>query len=188
MLLSISSTIHDIEKALKDKSLKSVASEMRVSVTKLRQILSMVGYEYDSSQKKWRYILLDERADQRHRTFWHLDEYGIGNPSNTDDESDMDEPIEVEEERNMGTFTVDEIAILKRLAARHADAASGIDSTDVLQALKNAPEGSTSKKTFALNDGVINQLDTFCDTHRVKKSDVLAVALQEFFKKYQIES
>ena len=192
--LSISSTIYEIEDALKNKSIKEVAKEMRTGASKLRQILKMVGYEYDASTRKWRYILMDASDDQRHRTFWHIDHYGIGNTGNTSNvngESDMDAPL-LEEEvdgnmsniDNIETFTADEIAILKQLAARHSNVGA-IDSTDVLQALKSAPHGSSSKKTFALNDDIINQLDTFCDVHRVKKSDVLAVALQEFFKKYQ---
>lgn len=225
--LSISSTIYEIEAALKNKSIKEIAKEMRIGASKLRQILTIVGYEYDSGTRKWRYILADDSDDQRHRTFWHVDHYGMGNTGNIDNEDasseeGVDENIsntgnisaQFEVERNDNTsnigniesqsekeaddnmsnlsnignteaFTTDEIAILKQLAARHSNDVDVADSTDVLQALKKAPTGSTSKKTFALNDDIINQLDTFCDVHRVKKSDVLAVALQDFFEKYQ---
>ena len=188
-LLSINSTIYEIEDALKHKAVREIAKEMRIGAVKLRQILTIVGYEYDVSTRKWSYILADDSGDQRHRTFWHVDHYGIGNTGNI---NDMDAPLEEEVDGNMSNigntefFTADEIAILKQLAARHSnDITAAADSTDVLQALKKAPTGSTNKKTFALNDDIINQLDTFCDVHRVKKSDVLAVALQDFFKKHQ---
>ena len=81
-------------------------------------------------------------------------------------------------------FTQDEILILKELAARHSTAAPVSDSTDILEAIQDVPKGKTTKKTFALNDGVINRLDTFCDTHRIKKSDFVTMAIQDALNKF----
>lgn len=52
-------------------------------------------------------------------------------------------------------------------------------STTILEVVQSVPSERTSKKTFVIQDSVIAHLDPFCDRHRIKKSDFLAVAIQD---------
>lgn len=229
MMLSINSTLHEIQQAhRRDKmNMKQIARALGVGENKLRRILTSVGFEYDASLKEWRYTNQDDGAVLQ-RSFWSLDEYGVGktrkdntsntdnmksnksnkgntnddntgnidninsntgNPSNTDN-SNTDNTGNTKEGKldNMGNmiFTQDEIMILKELAARHAEAAPAKDSTDIIMAIASVPKGKTTKKTFAINDGIVEQLDAFCDAHRVGKSDFIMMAIQDALNKYDI--
>lgn len=53
-------------------------------------------------------------------------------------------------------------------------------SITILEALQRVPTGSKN----VIQDSVIEQLDAFCDSHRIKKSDFLAVAILEKMSKY----
>lgn len=194
-MLSISSTIHEIEKALKERSLSQVAKEMSVGKAKLARILTSVGYEYDSSKRKWRYVWLDERADHRHRSFWHVDEYGLtGNPKSegasemaNKSNTDITEPNEQESNAGVNSFTPEEVAALKELAQFHIERANEplTGAEDVHKAIQELETAKTTRKTFVVDETLVAQLDAFCDSRKIKKSDALAVAIADLLAKYQ---
>lgn len=206
MMLSISSTLHDIQQAHQQgMNMKQIARQLSVGENKLRRILTAAGFEYDASLKHWRYVRMDDGAILQ-RSFWSLDEYGVGTPdttgkvrkSNVTDVANVGKTEKAAKSNatdadnvmqgnatNIATFTQDEILILKQMAARQAAAPATDDSSsDILDALKAAPKGKTAQKTFVINKAIIDELDAFCDHHRIKKSDFLAIAIQDALNKF----
>lgn len=180
-MLSISSTIHEIEQALKERNLEQVAMEMSVGKAKLARILTSVGYEYDSSKRKWRYVWLVESADYRHRSFWHIDEYGLKGQQESEGTSAM------ESNTDITSFTLEETAALKELAQLHISRAISEQSTgaeNIHEAIQTLETSTTTRKTFVIDETLVARLDAFCDSRHIKKSDALAVALKDFFIKY----
>lgn len=196
-MLSINSTIHEIEQAHKSMNMKLIAREAGIGEAKLKQVLTSIGYEYDTAKRKWRYILMDESKDIRNRSLWSImEQLENGNTNITDTEACATDMEHVESKQDVITdgnkgnieFTQDEIIVLKRMAQRQmATGTSGNvsdGSTAILEAIEQVADGSTSKKTFVIQDEVVAQLDAFCDLHRIKKSDFLTVAIQEALGKY----
>lgn len=183
-MLTKESTLRDIEEANQTGKMntKQIANALNVGENKLRRVLKAVGFIYDTQTKQWRYDHTGEEADQLFdRPFWSLTEYNVG------------EPIERGASRNKesegasasmaNVLTEAEIKVLKELAARHT-AALERENVPLYEALKNVPKGKAVQKTFVIDPGVIEALDTFCDKHRVKKSDFLTMAIQDALLKF----
>ena len=193
-MLILDSTLLEIEQAHKTMNMKQIAKEIGIGEKKLKQVLSSMGYEYDSPKRKWRYVLMDESKDYRNRSLWSIMEHGVN--SNIDI-TDID-TVDVEEKNTNDItngniditheFTQEEIMILKHLAQQQL--AKGTVENDsgcaraILEAIQSVPTGSTSKKTFVIQDELIVQLDAFCELHRIKKSDFLAIAISDALKKF----
>ncbi|GLC88757.1 phage antirepressor KilAC domain-containing protein [Lysinibacillus piscis] len=155
-MLTLDSTILEIEQAHEAMNMKQIAKEIGIGEKKLKHVLSSMGYEYDSAERKWRYVLMDESKDYRNRSLWLIMEYGVN--SNIDI-TDVD-TIDVEEKNTNDItddntditheFTQEEIMILKHLAQQQL--AKGTVENDsggaiaILEVIQSVPTGSTSKE------------------------------------------
>lgn len=193
-LLTINNTILDIarEHINNNRSMSSIAKEMGISNKALTDVLKRIGFEYDATIKKWRFVWITG-DDYRDCSFYSVQQ-GTAQPvplvedksftmiDNEDNESNIgntDEPIDD------NTLTISEIHFLKQFVASQQQAPIN-DATSILQAIERLPGGiASSKKTFALNDAVISELDSYCDAMRIKKSDFLAVAIKDALNKYK---
>lgn len=210
-MLSISSTFHEIEQALREKNIKAVKSEMSVGENKLRRVLIAAGYEYDTSLKRWRYVVLDESKDVRNMSFWAFDEQLRGNTSNTGDNMSNKESnisntesntnITKSDDSNIGVttgnihtnhsnnsntaFSPEEIAALKEIAQLHSSKQPPSGNPTILESIKALESDDTDRKTFVIDKQLISQLDAFCELHRVRKSDVMSVAIYDLLQKYK---
>lgn len=203
-MLSISSTFHEIEKELKVKSIKEVKSEMGVGENKLRRILIAVGYEYDTSLRMWRYVVLDDSKDVRNMSFWAFDESLKGNTSNMVDnmsntksnnsniksntnitQSKMKVINSNKNNTDIKDFSPEELAALKEIAQLHLNKQPTSANQNILESIKDLQSDNTDRKTFVIDKGLITELDAFCELHRVRKSDVMSVAIADLLQKYK---
>lgn len=203
-MLSISSTFHEIEQALREKNIKAVKNEMSVGENKLRRVLIAAGYEYDTSLRQWRYVVLDESKDVRNMSFWAFDEQLKGNTSNTEDNMSNTESnsnitksddsntkvtrgnIQTNHSNNSNTaFSPEEIAALKEVAQLHISKQPSLGNSTILESIKALESDDTDRKTFVIDKQLISQLDAFCELHRVRKSDVMSVAISDLLQKYK---
>lgn len=203
-MLSISSTFHEIEKALKVKTIKEVKNEMSVGENKLRRVLIAAGYEYDTSLRKWRYVVLDESKDVRNMSFWSFDERLKGNTSNMGDNMSNTQSNNSNTESNTNItknntevtssnkgninikgFSPEEMAALKEMAQLHLNKQPASDNQTILESIKALQSDDTDRKTFVIDKGLIAGLDAFCELHRVRKSDVMSVAIADLLQKYK---
>lgn len=197
-MLSISSTFLDIEKAHKEesKSIKVIAREMGVGENKLRRLLIAAGYEYDSSLKIWRYVLLDESKDKRNMSFWAFDEKLKNGTNSNKGNNHITEKGNKNITHNThksntsnNIFSEIEIEALKSIAKSYiSNTKINIGNTSnnetIIDRIAQLKTGTPQKKTFSIDAGIISQLDKFCETNRIKKSDALAVAIEELLARY----
>lgn len=203
-MLSISSTFHEIEKALKVKTIKEVKNEMSVGENKLRRVLIAAGYEYDTSLRKWRYVVLDESKDVRNMSFWSFDERLKGNTSNMGDNmsntksnnSNISSNTDITQSNTkvisgnkdntiIQGFSPEEMAALKEMAQLHLNKQPSSTNQTILESIKALQSDDTDRKTFVIDKGLIAGLDAFCELHRVRKSDVMSVAIADLLQKYK---
>lgn len=55
------------------------------------------------------------------------------------------------------------------------------DTTQVHERIKALAKGDKTRKTIVIDEAIAKQLDKYCETERVNKSDVLHLALIDFF-------
>lgn len=182
-MVSINSTLQEIEIAHKEKNMKQLAKEIGIGESKLKRLLAATGYEYDTAIRRWRYVRMDETNDSRNRSLWSIMEQDI-TVSNKDITDIETESVSESENDDITNFTQDEIRVLKSVAQQQLLKDVSSSSSSILEAIRGIPDGFTSKKTFVVQDEVIEQLDTFCEKYRIKKSDFLAVAIHDALKKY----
>lgn len=193
-LLTIESTITEIlgEHANGKRSMSSIAKEMGVSAKALTNVLKQIGYEYDATGKHWRFVLLTG-SDYRQCTFYSLQQ-GTAQPIplvedtsfiSIDQEELQADTSDTEDTNEELSFTIAEIRFLKHLVAtQQENHIKGAET--ILNAIERLPvPNKTNKKTFALDETVIQELDAFCDLMRIRKSDFLAIAITEALHKYK---
>lgn len=201
-LVSVDSTIAEIleEHVTNHSSMASIAKEMGIAARTLTRVLKNIGYEYDDQQKQWRFVWITG-SDYRHCTFYSLQQ-GTAQPiplvedvsdtmidleetntsGNTDITEDTADTSDANEELS---FTIAEIRFLKHLVAtQDQNHIKGAET--ILKAIESLPvPNKTNKKTFALDEAVIQQLDAFCEMMRIRKSDFLAIAIKDALNKYK---
>lgn len=199
-LLTIDSTITEIlqEHVKGKRSMASIAKEMGVSAKALTNVLKQIGYEYDVTQKQWRFVWVTG-SDYRSCTFYSIQQ-GTAEPMQLVEEPSftiLDEVEQGEIQSNTGTtedtndtkeelsFTIAEIRFLKHLVATQDQ--NHIKGAElILNVIESLPvPNKTNKKTFALDEAVIQELDAFCETMRIRKSDFLSIAITEALNKYK---
>lgn len=201
-LLTIDSTITEIlqEHVKGKRSMASIAKELGVSAKALTNVLKQIGYEYDATIKQWRFVWVTG-SDYRNCTFYSIQQ-GTAQPiplvedtsytmidleepntsGNTDITADTEDTSDVKEELS---FTIAEIRFLKHLVATQ-DQNHIKGAEPILNAIERLPvPNKTNKKTFALDETVIQELDAFCEMMRIRKSDFLAIAITEALHKYK---
>ncbi|MEH7463703.1 hypothetical protein V7166_16905 [Bacillus thuringiensis] len=208
-MLSINSTLQEIEEAHQEKNMKQLAKEIGIGEAKLKQLFATAGYEYDTAIKKWRYVRMDEVNESRSRSLWSIMEHGATDSDigitdmehgATDSNIGITDMEHGATDSNIGVtdmehgttdsniditdFTQDEMRVLKRIAQQQLLKSVPNGSVSILEAIQGVPNGSTSKKTFVVHEEIIEQLDAFCEQYRIKKSDFLAVAIHDALKKY----
>lgn len=207
-MLSINSTFHEIESALKTKGIKQVKNEMSVGENKLRRMLRLAGYEYDTSLKLWRYPTSD-REDVRNMSFWAFEQTLEGNThiikSNTDNttpENSNTSNTEIEKSNTNSNisnndhtalpFTASEIDALRELAQLHINkqpiapvTAHTDGTTSILERVQSLQSSKSERKTYVIDAELIQQFDAFCEVNRLKKSSVMSLAIKDLLAKYQ---
>lgn len=192
-MLSISSTFYEIEQALREKNIKAVKTEMQIGENKLRRLLNAAGYEYDTRQRQWHYTTLDESKDVREMSFSAFDEQLKSNTSNKgntnileDNMSNTQSNISNIQAENSFIFSQEEITVLKEIVQRHIyKQPEEANAPTILESIKALDSTDTDRKTFVIDKQLITQLDSFCELHRVRKSDVMSVAIYELLQKYK---
>lgn len=195
-MLSVNSTIYEIAQAHKTMKLKEIADEIKVNKNELTRVFKYLGFEYVNKFRQWSCVFA-KPSEKLERSFWSVKEEmenAIGNDNNTGiiNEQETTDNQDITESNagnnEIGEFTQEEIQVLKLLVRQHIATGTNTNvsngSHSILEAIQSVPTGSTNKKTFVIQDSVIEQLDAFCDSHRIKKSDFLALAILETLRKY----
>lgn len=179
-MLNLDSSFFDIEQAHKAMSIKDIAFQLRMGQQKLKRLLETVGFEYDATTKKWRYIVIDASTDLREFTV-----YQINSRQHLQHLQHLNDIASDVVDGNM--LTIADIQFLKQFIAKQQDRPMMRldEAKSIIKAIEGVSAGTTSKKKFKVHNDLIEQLDKFCDKMRIKKSDFLAIAIKDTLNKYR---
>lgn len=79
-------------------------------------------------------------------------------------------------------FTQDEISDIVEMLHEWRSKKLVQESTQVHERIKTLAKGDKTRKTIVIDATIAQRLDEYCETERVNKSDVLHLALIDFFK------
>lgn len=82
-------------------------------------------------------------------------------------------------------FTPDEVKMIREMLKAWQQSATAQQTEQSLyERIKQLPQGKKTRKTIVIDSDIGKRLDEFCEVERVNKSDVLHLALVDFFEKY----
>ncbi|MCU4765574.1 hypothetical protein OCF08_26700 [Bacillus cereus] len=85
-------------------------------------------------------------------------------------------------------FTLEQISALQEIANQYLHDKENATQRDKLhRRIITLPEGKSIRKTVVIHEDVGKRLDNFAKTMRFNKSDLLSLALSDFFDKYEDE-
>jgi hypothetical protein len=177
-------TIQTILEQLKKRNVKEVSKDLTISDKRLRAALQAAGYQYSQSTKAWDYIGEGQEP---------LDCELIEFIPTGRQKADITTPID--------SLTADEIATIRSLLAvykqqggvieattttleQHIDNTNSIEQLIMRTRTEIQPEKKTRKSVY-FNKSISTKLDWFSKTYKVQKQDIIELALQDFFKRYE---
>ena len=194
------STIGSILEALKVDGVKTgdVAKAIKgISEKPLRNALKQAGYEFQNKiPKGWHYI--GEGEPPLHNSI-----FDYVKQSNMKVKDSSPKVIQANPEVNSGNieltpvspivhpqFTRDEVedlvAMLQEWRMNKAAAQLGIQEPKTIHArIKELPQGDKIRKTIVINKAIGERLDAYCQAEKVNKSDILHLALMDFFDRQE---
>ena len=196
------SSLKDIVNALNEtnENIETLSRKMSLRNGQLSKVLKFVGFEY----KKQKWIFNGDDRSLMDLSFKQL-QIQLSNNGNTDNTSSnnsnkgnsSNNNITKSNKRNTDNtsntyslFTPAEVQALKELAQSHiqkqfiADTSKHSDIT-ILNRVQALQPNGTDRKTFVIDRDLIKQFDVFCHENRLKKSDVISIALVDLLEKYK---
>lgn len=196
--------IGSLLEALKTDNAEYVARQIEgLSDKKLRNALKSAGYDYSNKAPKgWHYVgegeqPLDKsifdyvKKSSPNKKSTSQTVHPHDTPSNIDFTNSnieviTDSPIVHQQ------FTNDEVKLIKemlfewqRVATQaHEPKIEPQPELTLHDRIKELPQGDKTRKTIVIDSTIGNQLDEFCKTEKINKSDVLHLAIMDFLEKY----
>lgn len=190
-LLTINSSFFDIENIHlnENRNIKSIANEMNVGENKLRKLMIAMGYSHDTSIKKW---LFKENAnnDLRTMSFQEFDELLKSNTDNIvvtekliKSNNDITNPVRQSNTSNI--FSDEEIMVLKNIVEVYLKNELEEMNSSILDRIADLQSNNKARKTFLIDQPLINRFVSFCEQKRLKMSDVMSIAIMDLLDKYK---
>ena len=200
--------IADIVHALNetDVNTKTLSKQLKLRNGVLSEVLKFAGFRFEG--RKWAFKH-DDKSNLK-LTFNQLQEQlsdntsNINNNDNSDNTSVPDNDSNNDSTNSNGNsilpFTPEEVDALKELARLHlnkkankkidldiapAPATTNNKLTSLLDRIEALESKEHDRKTFVIEKAVIKRFDTFTNKHRLKKSDLLTLALTDLLDKYE---
>ena len=196
------SSMTNIVYALNEDNLtiEMLSRQMSLRNGELSRVLKFAGFIYKN--RKW--IASNDSHSLLDTTFRQLQIQSSNTKSNNHHKGNKNRAIDnIKSNRdhksnhsNMALpFTQIEIDTLKQLAQSHIQKQSILNEIDthlsqntiesLLKRLQGFQNKKTDRKTFVINKDLIERLNAFCEIHRLKKSDVMSLALIDLLNKYK---
>lgn len=202
-------TIGSIIEALGQEGVKTadVAKAIEgISEKPLRNALKQAGYAFSNrAPKGWHYV--GEGEEPRDKSIFDYVKPSSSNKKPSNPESTGSNPeftpsssrvkgsnTEVTEVHTefMPTsqvihpqFTQDETADLIAMLYEWRQGKQGQPSGNLYEQIRGLPDGDKVRKTIVISEAIGKQLDEFCSSLKVQKSDIIHLALRELFEKYK---
>lgn len=198
MMIDEQATIRSILEALKKNKAEAVAKEIDgISQKPFLAALKTAGYKYSTKAPVgWYYVGEGVEPLDKSIFDFHLKR---GSSPKKNSSPKVHKPvsssnIEVTRSNTPVTnnshaihqqFTQDEVRMIKEMLKQWNEAAPTIVEVgeSLYERIKQLPQGDKTRKTIVIDKSIGERLDDFCKSERVNKSDVLHLALVDFFEK-----
>lgn len=179
--MQINHTISNILQALNTEGLSTatVAKELQgISDKSLRHALKQAGYEFSNRKPKgWHYIGTDPEPLTQQIT-----DYLPAKPTTSDSNQKKQISHDIHNQ-----FTQEEVTDLLHMLQEWRQQTSVQQeqqptplSQNVHERIKALPANDKVRKTIVIDQHIGNQLDEYCKTEKVNKSDIIHLALLDF--------
>jgi len=199
------SLIVDIVEALNETDLntKTLSKQLKLRNGLLSEVLKFAGFRWNG--KKWAFkygnksnldLTFNELQEQLSNITSNADNKDNNNSNSvSDNASNINNKSS--EHNNVLPFTLEEIDALKELAQLHLNKqankqieldiapATNDKLTSLLKRIDELEWNKSYRKTFVLEASVVERFDAFTDKHRLKKSDLLTLALTDLLDRYE---
>lgn len=198
------SLIVDIVEALNETDLntKTLSKQLKLRNGLLSEVLKFAGFRFEG--KKWAFkygnksnldLTFNELQEQLSNITSNADNKDNNNSNSvSDNASNINNKSN--EHNNVLPFTPAEIDALKELAQLHLNkpiyqlqsdiAATNLDKlTGLLERIDALESVEHDRKTFVIEKALIKRFDTFTNKHRLKKSDLMTLALTDLLNRYE---
>lgn len=178
----------------------ALSKELNLADKRFREGMKKLGFEYSNSTKAWDG---NEDAEQYldKSIFDYVAPKGNRNvkPKSSNDNSKVVETKQVDSQYSNNNspksnvkgemkFTLEQISALQEIANQYLHDKENATQRDKLhRRIISLPEGKSIRKTVVIHEEVGERLDKFAKTMRFNKSDILSLALSDFFDKYEDE-
>lgn len=168
-----------LERLKKGENIKGIANELAVSPSTISRKLKKLGYTWDNSTKVWNW---NKEEDQplEHNLFQNTisDKPAINSHASEKKVNNVSPIIHTQ-------FTSDEVAALKNMLKEWQGGHPITKETETLyKRIKSIVNEDKARKTIVINKSITDRLDAFSESEKVNKSDVIELALIDFFEKY----
>jgi hypothetical protein len=180
------------------KSLKEIGEQIGVNKSTVQRRLNKAGYVYDKELQTWGLeevaSAVEEKSPIEERKEFEDNFVGYDEKDGQIVEVTKADIVDLTEEYNekpdpvQPSFTAEEILALKELLKSQGEPKVNNTSqnvkTELNEKVKALETIERTRKTVVIEEGIGKQLDEFSAKEKIMKSDILHIALAEFFEKY----
>lgn len=189
-----------LEKLNNGTKAAALAKELNLADKRFREGMKKLGFEYSNSTKAWdgddeaeQYLdksIFDYVPPKGNRSVNSKSQTGNSKVVETQQMDSQRSNINSPKSNIKGEieFTLEQISALQEIANQYLHDKENATQRDKLhRRIITLPEGKSIRKTVVIHEEVGERLDKFAKTMRFNKSDILSLALSDFFDKYEDE-
>lgn len=187
-----------IEKLNNGTKAAALAKELGLADKRFREGMKKLGFEYSNSTKVWdgneeaeQYLdksIFDYVPPKGNRNVNSKLRTGNSKVIETKQVDSQNSNVNSPSSNTKGEkeFTSEQISALQEIANQYLHDKENATQRDKLhRRIISLPEGKSIRKTVVIHEEVGERLDKFAKTMRFNKSDILSLALSDFFDKYE---
>ncbi|CAI6329385.1 hypothetical protein ACR6EC_22325 [Bacillus subtilis] len=146
-----------------------------LSEASLRDALKAAEYEYDRSLKMWYFVGEGEKPSEQ-----SIFDF-VEKPKKRTAQINLNNPARISNDEQL---TQEEIRMLRKMLNEWTETGLTEQEDSVHNKIKNMEINDLIRSRIMLSQRLKQRLETFCDREKFYKYDVLNLALEEFFEKY----
>jgi hypothetical protein len=154
----------------------SISAKLGINRKKLSKLIKENGYIYSQSAKAWNPINEELAAAS--------DASATGEKSVKDNARKAAKESDKNSRMLQGEFTSKEIAILRDIIKDYSKEKPTAATHSIYDRVLTLDKGHRTRKTIVIDKTIGARLDAFKKKNKIDKSDVLEIALLDFFEKY----
>lgn len=164
-----------LDKLTEGETMKAIANEIGVSSSTISRKLNKLGYVWDNSTKVWNW---EKEGEQPL-------EHDLFQVPITDISHKGEEQVKKHSPSIHSQFTLGEVAAIKEMLNDWKEGKTKVfETVPLYERIKALIAEEKIRKTIVINKTISERLDTFSEGEKANKSDIIELALNDFFERY----